>query len=288
MAEYKIKDLEVLTGIKAHTIRIWEKRYGILMPERTDTKIRLYSDDELTLLLNVALLNNSGVKISRIADMSREQIQEKVWEIKGSNIEDNSIELMLLALLDIDESQFKNVLEELIASIGIERMFSEKLIPFLDRIGVMWLVGSITTAQEHFISNLIRQKLISELDKLPVPQSKADNVLLFLPEHEWHEISLLYYHYVLRRNGRNTFYLGQSLPYDALLESIEKLKPSALVTSWLTAVDQKFIVTYFDRLQQDVLNIPIYSGGYQMKVYGKLLGDKIKIIEHTTDLQQLY
>jgi DNA-binding transcriptional MerR regulator len=288
MAEYKIKDLEVLTGIKAHTIRIWEKRYGILTPERTDTKIRLYSDDELTLLLNVALLNNSGVKISRIADMSREQIQDKVWEIKGSNIEDNSIELMLLALLDIDELQFKNVLEELIGSIGIERMFSEKLIPFLDRIGVMWLVGSITTAQEHFISNLIRQKLISELDKLPVPQSKADNVLLFLPEHEWHEISLLYYHYVLRRNGRNTFYLGQSLPYDALLECVEKLKPSALVTSWLTAVDQKFIVTYFDRLQQDVPNIPIYSGGYQMKEHGKLLGDKIKIIEHTTDLQLLY
>jgi DNA-binding transcriptional MerR regulator len=288
MAEYKIKDLEVLTGIKAHTIRIWEKRYGILIPERTDTKIRLYSDEELTLLLNVALLNNSGVKISRIADLSREQIQDKVWEMKGSNIEDNSIELMLLALLDIDELQFKNVLEELIASIGIERMFSEKLIPFLDRIGVMWLVGSITTAQEHFISNLIRQKLISELDKLPVPQSKTDNVLLFLPEHEWHEISLLYYHYVLRRNGRNTFYLGQSLPYDALLESVEKLKPSALVTSWLTAVDQKFIVTYFDRLKQDVPNIPIYSGGYQMKEYGKLLGDKVKIIEHTTDLQQLY
>lgn len=288
MAEYKIKDLEVLTGIKAHTIRIWEKRYGILTPERTDTKIRLYSDDELTLLLNVALLNNSGVKISRIADMSREQIQDKVWEIKGSSIEDNSIELMLLALLDIDEFQFKNVLEELIASIGIERMFSEKLIPFLDRIGVMWLVGSITTAQEHFISNLIRQKLISELDKLPVPQSKTDNVLLFLPEHEWHEISLLYYHYVLRRNGRNTFYLGQSLPYDALLESIEKLKPSALVTSWLTAVDQKFIVTYFDRLQMDVPSIPIYAGGYQMKEYGKLLGDQIKIIEHTSDLQQLY
>jgi methanogenic corrinoid protein MtbC1 len=239
-------------------------------------------------LLNVALLNNSGVKISRIADLSREQIQDKVWEMKGSNIEDNSIELMLLALLDIDELQFKNVLEELIASIGIERMFSEKLIPFLDRIGVMWLVGSITTAQEHFISNLIRQKLISELDKLPVPQSKTDNVLLFLPEHEWHEISLLYYHYVLRRNGRNTFYLGQSLPYDALLESVEKLKPSALVTSWLTAVDQKFIVTYFDRLKQDVPNIPIYSGGYQMKEYGKLLGDKVKIIEHTTDLQQLY
>jgi DNA-binding transcriptional MerR regulator len=288
MAEYKIKDLEVLTGIKAHTIRIWEKRYGILIPERTDTKIRLYSDEELTLLLNVALLNNSGVKISRIAVLSRDQIKDKVWEVKGSNIEDNSIELMLLALLDIDECQFKNVLEELIASIGIERMFSEKLIPFLDRIGVMWLVGSITTAQEHFISNLIRQKLISELDKLPVPQSKTDNVLLFLPEHEWHEISLLYYHYVLRRNGRNTFYLGQSLPYDALLESVEKLKPSALVTSWLTAVDQKFIVTYFDRLQQDVPNIPIYSGGYQMKEYGRLLGDKVKIIEHTTDLQQLY
>lgn len=288
MADYKIKDLEILTGIKAHTIRIWEKRYGILVPERTDTKIRLYSDEELTLLLNVALLNNNGVKISRIADMSREQIQTKVWEIKGTKIEDNSIELMLLALLDLDEFQFKNVLEELIETIGIERMFSEKLIPFLDRIGVMWLVGSITTAQEHFISNLIRQKLIAELDKLPIPQSKADSILLFLPEHEWHEISLLYYHYVLRQKGRNTFYLGQSLPYDALLECVEKLQPSAIVTSWLTAVDQKFIVTYFDRLKKDVPAIPIYSGGYQMKEHGDKLADHVQIIQQTSDLQQLF
>ena len=288
MAEYKIKDLEVLTGIKAHTIRIWEKRYGILEPERTDTKIRMYSDDELTLLLNVALLNNNGVKISRIAEMNREQIHQRVWEIKGDRIEDNSIDLMLLALLDLDENQFKNVLEDLIVSIGLERMFSEKLIPFLDRIGVMWLVGSITTAQEHFISNLIRQKIISELDKLPVPQSKNECVLLFLPEHEWHEISLLYYHFMLRSKSRNTFYLGQSLPYDALLECVEKLKPSALVTSWLTAVDQKFIVNYFDRLIQDVSCVPIYAGGYQMKEHGKLISKHVKIIEHSSDLNPLF
>lgn len=288
MAEYKIKDLEVLTGIKAHTIRIWEKRYGILEPERTDTKIRMYSDDELSLLLNVALLNNNGVKISRIAEMNREQIHQRVWEIKGDRIEDNSVELMLLALLELDENQFKNVLEDLISSIGLERMFSEKLIPFLDRIGVMWLVGSITTAQEHFISNLIRQKIISELDKLPVPQSKNESILLFLPEHEWHEISLLYYHFMLRNKGKNTFYLGQSLPYDALLECVEKLKPSALVTSWLTAVDQKFIVNYFERLIQDISEIPVYVGGYQMKEHGKLISKHVKIIEQSSDLNPLF
>lgn len=288
MAEYKIKDLEVLTGIKAHTIRIWEKRYGILEPERTDTKIRMYSDDELSLLLNVALLNNNGVKISRIAEMNREQIHQRVWELKGARVEDNSVELMLLALLDLDENQFKNVLEDLIASIGLERMFSEKLIPFLDRIGVMWLVGSITTAQEHFISNLIRQKIISELDKLPVPQSKDECVILFLPEHEWHEISLLYYHFMLRSRSRNTFYLGQSLPYDALLECVEKLKPSALVTSWLTAVDQKFIVNYFERLINDVSGIPVYAGGYQMKEHGKIISKHVKIIEQSSDLNPLF
>jgi len=288
MAEYKIKDIEVLTGIKAHTIRIWEKRYGLLTPERTDTHIRTYSDEELTLLLNIALLNKNGVKISRIADMSKSQIVEKVWELKGQQVEDNSIELMLLALLHLDEHQFKTLLEGLIESIGLQAMFSDKLIPFLDRIGVMWLVGSITTAQEHFISNLIRQKVISEIDKLPVPTSNEDCVLLFLPEHEWHEISLLYYHFLLRSNGRNTMYLGQSLPYDALMECIEQIKPTALITSWLTAVDEKFIVNYFDRLLNDVKSIPVYSGGYQMKEHVEVMPKSVRIIQHTSDLSTLY
>jgi DNA-binding transcriptional MerR regulator len=278
MAEYKIKDLETLTGIKAHTIRIWEKRYGLLSPDRTDTQIRTYNDEELQALLNVALLNKHGVKISRIAEMSREEIKQKVWEVKNKYITDSSTELLILALIEMDELLFKSTLDQLIDEIGLESTFTDKLIPFLDRIGVMWLVGSISTAQEHFISNLIRQKVISTTDKLPIPESFENPILLFLPEHEWHEISLLFYHFILRNEGKATVYLGQSLPYDALLESIEKIKPRVLVTSWLTAVDEKFITNFFKTLQKDTGDLPVLAGGIQIKNYSKSLGGLIREI----------
>ena len=278
MAEYKIKDLETLTGIKAHTIRIWEKRYGLLTPDRTDTQIRTYNDEELQALLNVALLNKHGVKISRIAEMTREEIKQKVWEFKNKYITDSSTELLILALIEMDELLFKSTLDQLIEEIGLESTFTDKLIPFLDRIGVMWLVGSISTAQEHFISNLIRQKVISTTDKLPIPESFENPILLFLPEHEWHEISLLFYHFILRNERKATVYLGQSLPYDALLESIEKIKPRVLVTSWLTAVDEKFITNFFKTLQKDTGDLPVLAGGIQIKNYSKNLGGLIREI----------
>jgi DNA-binding transcriptional MerR regulator len=288
MAEYKIKDLETLTGIKAHTIRIWEKRYNILTPERTDTLIRTYSDEELTLLLNIAILNNNGIKISRIAEMSPQQIAEKVWEVKGKDTIDNSTEILILALIELDEQLFKTTLQELIDSIGLVDTFTKKLIPFLDRIGVMWLVGSISTAQEHFISNLIRQKIISETDKLDVPKSFDRPVMLFLPEHEWHEISLLFYHFVLRNKQLQTVYLGQSLPYEALLESIEKLRPRALVTSWLTAVDEKFIVNYFQNLHKDTEGLPLFAGGYQIHQFSGKLHPSIIEISDVSVLNEIF
>lgn len=265
MAEYKIKDLETLTGIKAHTIRIWEKRYGLIAPERTDTMIRTYTDEDLSSLLNIALLNAHGVKISKIASMSSDQILQKVWELRGNHSTDHATEKLIMALIEMDERLFKGTLQDLINAHGLQRTFKDFLIPFLDRIGVMWLVGSINPAQEHFISNLIRQKIISETDKLPTPDTSRPPLLLFLPEHEWHEISLLFYQYVFRSRGINTAYLGQSLPYESLLECIEKLKPSGLVTSWLTSVDEKFIVGYFQRLHKDANGIEIFAGGYQVK-----------------------
>lgn len=264
MAEYKIKDLETLTGIKAHTIRIWEKRYGLISPERTETLIRTYSDEELTMLLNIAMLNKHGVKISKIAQMKPEQISSQVWDLMGEKSTDSSTEKFILALLNLDENLFKDTLQLLIDEKGLETTFKENLIPFLDRIGVMWMVGTINPAQEHFISNLIRQKIISAIDKLEVPQGKEHPVMLFLPEHEWHEISLLFYHYAIRRSGLYTIYLGQSLPYDALLECIERFKPRALVTSWLTSVDSNYMLNFFKQLYKDSNGIPVHAGGYQI------------------------
>jgi DNA-binding transcriptional MerR regulator len=265
MAEYKIKDLEVLSGVKAHTIRIWEKRYSLLTPERTDTQIRLYTDEDLVILLNVCLLYKHGVKISHIANMAFPQIQSKVSEIQELHKTEDSYEQLILALLNLDEKLFRSTLGALIDEVGLTNTFTEHLVPFLDRIGIMWLVGSINPAQEHFISNLIRQKVISEIDKLPIPENKEDAVMLYLPEHEWHEISLLFYQFILRSKNIPTIYLGQSLPYESLIQCVNQLKPKALVTSWLTAVEDKFMENYFKQLKEDSNQIPIYAGGYQIR-----------------------
>jgi DNA-binding transcriptional MerR regulator len=279
MAEYKIKDLETLTGIKAHTIRIWEKRYGLISPNRTDTQIRTYSDDELSFLLNVSLLNKNGVKISHIAEMMPGQIAEKVWELKVKKTVDNSTEKLILALIELDEDLFKLTLQNLIEEDGLELTFTNTLIPFLDRIGVMWLVGSINPAQEHFISNLIRQKVIAEIDKLPPPSATDSPIMLFLPEHEWHEIGLLFYQFILRSKGFKTIYLGQSLPFDSLIECVEKIKPKALVTSWLTSVDEKFIIGYFKQLKSLMKDAPIYAGGYQIGIHAERIKDMVVVFK---------
>lgn len=287
MAAYKIKDIEVLTGIKAHTLRIWEKRYGILVPNRTDTQIRTYSDKELAYLLNVSLLNKSGHKISKIAKLENEEISKMVWDIKY-NSSDNSDDKLILALVELDERLFKDTLAILIEEHGLEETFTKFIIPFLDRIGVMWLIGTINPAQEHFISNLIRQKVISEIDKLPIPDTDKYSIMLYLPEHEWHELSLLFYQFILRKRGLNTIYLGQSLPYDSLIECIEKLKPNALMTSWLTSVDEVFIVNYFKNLEKQAENITIFVGGAQINNYSGKLPKSLKEIKSYTDLENYF
>lgn len=265
MAEYKIKDLENLTGIKSHTIRIWEKRYRILSPDRTDTKIRTYSDSELTHLLTVSMLNRNGIKISKIAKLSQEDLNKLLWDIKVNKEPEYSMDKLLLSLVSLDEQLFKETLANLLETEGLEKTFTDHLIPFLDRIGIMWLIGSVNPAQEHFMSNLIRQKIISEIDKQEIPVSTEKSVLMYLPEHEWHEMSLLFYHFLLRSKGVPTFYLGQSLPYESLVECIEKLKPNYILSSWLTAVDGKLVVGYFKKLKSDYPNLDVFAGGPQIK-----------------------
>jgi len=264
LSVYKIKDLETLSGIKAHTIRIWEKRYNILNPDRSETKIRAYNNDELTHLLNISMLNKNGFKISYLASLSFDEISRLVWQTRNDSIIDSSQEKLISALINLDEELFRNTLGQLVSELGLENTFSQHLIPFLDRIGVMWLVGTIHAAQEHFISNLIRQKIISEIDKQKIPKVTTEPILLYLPEHEWHEISLLFYQFLLRSKGIHTVYIGQSLPYSSLLTSIEMLKPKYILTSWLTSVEENFMLAYFKQLHKDAGGIPIYAGGAQI------------------------
>lgn len=252
MGKYSIKELERLSGIKAHTIRIWEKRYRLIEPRRTDTNIRYYSDDELKKIINVSLLNNHGVKISHIADLGQEELIKKVLEFTEKKSEaDIYINQMIVSMIDLDEVQLEQQISKLSAKFGMERTITEIIYPFLDRIGILWQTDNITPAQEHFISNIVRQKLIVAIDSLPHPPKTARIAVLFLPENELHEIGLLFCYYLLRKEGIRVIYLGQMVPYNDIKSIGLSHNPSLFVTSIITEQPPRELQAYINTLSKD-------------------------------------
>jgi len=252
MGEYSIKELEKLSGIKAHTIRIWEKRYKLITPKRTSTNIRFYSDNDLKKLLNIAVVNNSGIKISNIAKLTAGKLHELVQQQNqvGEDIA-SPIDKLVIATVAMDEQAFSKTLARLESQTGFEKVVTLVLYPFLERIGVLWHTGEIMPAQEHFVSNLIRQKLIAAIDKLPYPEKNSFKTILFLPENEFHEIGLLFYSYLARKNGHHTFYLGQSVPYNDLKRVVATHHPNLLITSIVTSLNEDRLGTYLGNLSRD-------------------------------------
>ncbi len=252
MGKYSIKELERLSGIKAHTIRIWEKRHQLIEPQRTSTNIRFYSDEDLKKIINVSLLNNHGVKISHIAELNHDQLVQKVLEFTEKKMEAAvHINQMIVAMIDMDEEMFDLQLSRMSAKFGIERAITEVIYPFLDRIGILWQTGNITPAQEHFISNLVRQKLIVAIDSLPQPPKTAKTAILFLPEHELHEIGLLFCHYIMKKDSVRVWYLGQMVPYRDLRSVGISHKPNFFVTCVVSERSPRDIQDYFNTLSSD-------------------------------------
>lgn len=287
MGVYKIKDIEILTGIKAHTLRIWEKRYGIPSPTRTETKIRNYSDDDLTELLNVAILNKNGIKISRIAEMNSSEKCKNVDKLRSSDNEDIFHENLLLSLMELDEHLFLNTLNSLFVKFGVMETYSHHLTQFLERIGILWITGTIQPAQEHFISNLLRQKVVALTDQLTLPEKNSPKILLFLPENEWHELSLLFYHYELRKRGVHSIYLGQSLPYKSLLDSIERLSPAAILTNCITPFEDGFYIELFKKIKKESGDLPVFAGGFQIMSRKGDLKDLVNTLSSKEDFDKL-
>ncbi len=222
---FTIKELESFSGIKAHTIRIWEQRYNLLKPDRTDTNIRRYTDHDLKRLLNISLLLNLGYKISGIAKLSDTEIQDAILKSQINHGADQHHQHVLkIAMLNYDEILFNSVIDPFVAQNGIEKTFVEVIIPFLHSIGVMWQADAICPAQEHFISCLIRQKLFALIEGLKsVPVTKEKTLVLFLPELEIHEISLIMLQHVFKARGYKTIFLGQSVPVDDLVQVYQRL-----------------------------------------------------------------
>jgi MerR family transcriptional regulator, light-induced transcriptional regulator len=266
MGKYSIKELEQLSGIKAHTIRIWEKRHRLVEPKRTPTNIRYYSDEDLKKIINVSLLNTHGVKISKIVDLSAEEINQKVAELSEAK---DSIEIyidqLVLAMIDMEEEQFEKILANLILKFGFERTIIEIVYPFLEKIGVLWLTNNISPAQEHFISHLIRQKLIVAIDGIPLAPKTSKRVLLYLPENELHELGLLFYHYICKHAGFRTYYLGQSVPYNDLKSVVEAHLPNIIVSSFTTVPQANSVDAYLNRLATDFSEMTILVSGYVLK-----------------------
>ncbi len=240
MGSYSISDLEKLSGIKAHTIRAWENRYGIVMPKRTSTNRRYYCDDDLKKLLNISILTKHGYKISKLANLPIQQLRDKVILLmreKGDY--STKIEQMLESMIDYDEKIFNKILSNSFLQLGFEETFTSIIFPFLEKIGILWQTGSITPAQEHFVSNVIRQKLIVAIDSM-MEKTKKDpkHFLLFLPEGEYHELGLLFYYYMLKKMGHEVIYLGQSVPMPDVIEIASEHDVAYLFTCFISSIPE--------------------------------------------------
>ncbi|MDI9866535.1 MerR family transcriptional regulator [Flectobacillus sp. DC10W] len=266
MSNYSIKDLEQLSGIKAHTLRIWEQRYDILKPTRTDTNIRTYDDVDLKLVLNIALLKEHGYKISEIAQMSPDSMAREVMVISDKQMNyPDQIHALTISMLDLDEDRFEKIISTNTLQFGFENMMVNIIYPFLSRIGTLWMTGSIGPAQEHFISNLIRQKIIVAIDgQLPSLKIGAKKYLLFLPEGELHETSLLFANYLVRARQNKVVYLGQSLPFEELVFAYNVHKPDYLFTVITSVPAQDEIQKYVYKLAHTFPNTKILITGYQV------------------------
>lgn len=263
---YSIKDLERLSGIKAHTLRIWELRYKLLVPERTESNIRLYSNEDLKYILNISLLNRNGYKISKIAKLDRNDVNELVLHLFEENKETpEQSEALIASMMEMNEERFNNVLNRNIQASGLVRTIENIVFPFLRKTGVMWQAGTVFPAQEHFVSNLIRQKMISSIEEIRVPAHPLPSkFVLFLPEGELHELSLLFYNYILKERGNATIYLGQSVGFQDLERTVRLVKPGALVSVITQPFKDTAVEAYIRRLADAFPDVKIYLSGIQI------------------------
>ena len=270
MHSFTIKDLENLSGIKAHTIRIWEQRYSFLKPNRTGTNIRFYSNEELKKLLNVALLNKFGFKISHIDKMNEAEISEKILSLNQQEaLQDRIVNTLIKNMVDLDVETFEEVLDDFIAARGIEKTISQIIFPFLQKIGILWLTNHINPGQEHLVTNIIRQKLIVGIESVRSTIKINKSVLLFLPETEYHELSLLFMNYMLKNKGVSTIYLGCSIPLKDV-EYLATLKKPDYIYTHLTSVGPRF---NFDKfivaLSKAFPKTPVIISGQLTNTYEK-------------------
>lgn len=287
---FSIKDLENLSGIKAHTIRIWEKRYDLLGPMRTDTNIRLYDIKNLQKLLNVVLLTNFGYKISKISKLDQEEIEKFVLKIQTDKTVNNHVlSQFKMAMLNFDQSLFVKTYNDLLSKKDFSAIFFETFIPLLEEIGILWTTNTITPAHEHFISHLIKQKILIEIEKYQIQQKPIsdETFVLYLPFNEIHDLGLLFLHHEIITKGHHSVYLGRSLPIENLIDLNNHFKKITYITYLTVEPSEDEVENYINVFNSTILNDNsnelLIFGRKAQTINNEKLPKRIKSIENIQD-----
>lgn len=273
MGTYSIKELSNLSQIQPHTLRIWEQRYGLLKPKRTTTNIRFYNDEDVKFLLKVAALNRQGMRISKIAALSTEDMISTYNEIVNETCNNQiAIDQLTLSMIELDEVKFNQILGKAIEHKDFEHVVLEIMYPFLNKIGALWLSDNINPSQEHFVTNLIRQKIIVAIDQLDYVQPiNGNRFLLFLPQNEIHELGLLFAHYVLKVRKQSVIYLGANVPYKDLAEVMKISEVDYLFTIFTNSLNKRISQKYLNALIDDLPR----SNGFKVLMSGPSISSRL-------------
>jgi DNA-binding transcriptional MerR regulator/methylmalonyl-CoA mutase cobalamin-binding subunit len=285
LATFSIKDIESLTGIKSHTLRIWEQRFSFLKPKRTETNIRFYDDEDLKLLLNISVLNNHNVKISEIAKMTSSEMSNSIVKLSDNSSKFTSqIKDLISPMMSFDELGFHNKLNELINDIGFEETYINILLPFLVEIGMLWQIGAIQPSHEHFVTNIIKQKLFCHIDSQVANKEKCrKKFLLFLPETETHSLGLLFANYIIRSRGHDVIFLGQEVPLEDLKNAFKNESPDYIYTTATIAHLKVPVQEMINFLSENWPNSQILVSGYQFIVSDAKIPVNVKILKKAND-----
>ena len=286
---YLIKDLENLTGIKAHTIRIWEVRHDLLNPFRTATNIRQYSEEDLKKILNINLLYRNVYKISKIANLLETEIISKASELIALKQKDTPIEIknLMEAILRMNTDKMQLILNDVFNKRGVIHLYLEVLTPVLKRIGELWQLSTINIAQEHIFSNAVREFIITISNGLSKPRI-GKKAMLCLPEREEHELPLLFYQYLLRDKGWECFYLGQRVPFADIQESYHKIEPDMVITCMIQSTTPKQFSYSLDKILRAVPPEKLCLSGCNTISYYDQIPKAVSTIHCLSDFDKIF
>ncbi len=277
---FTIRELESLSGVKAHTIRIWEQRYNFLKPLRTITNIRMYNNEELKTLLTVALLNKYGYKISRIDQMSDEQRMQAAIELPQQDAYyEHLVNEMIGHMIDIDHLGFEQLLNAHIQLHGIEKTITHLIFHFLEKVGILWQTNRIVPVQEHIVSNIIRQKIVSAIENLPFVTRSGPLFLLLLPEDEHHEMGLLFVYYLLRKKQIPVIYLGANVPVKDVGYLLGVKQPDYLYLHLTSFPRQHSFQKYLSITSEQASKSQVIISGWATQLHRKPLPDNVQFLK---------